>query len=90
MDETDSSAVSLMGANKALMSSGRTGGSDELHQSDTSRSGMILQPTPGSSGNISAAASASAASGSARPNDPRFKLLEINPAGSDSLLIGLL
>lgn len=85
MDDSDSTAInpssSLMaavgggsaaaGSNKNLLA-GRMGSSailGEHHQPETPRGSGIPQPSP-------------ANAASARPTDPRFKLLEINPAGT--------
>lgn len=70
LDENDpsASASSLMGAGSKSLLAGRSGSTSGVGdlQAETPRSG-IPQPTP--------------ASAAARPTDPRFKLLEINPAG---------
>ena len=75
-DESNDQSMSSLLAGMGGSSGTRSGTELHLQQNDPLRGGSIPQPTPGSSSSAAAAAAASA-----RPNDPRFKQLDINPAG---------
>lgn len=81
-DPANTSSSSLMGSGAKSLLGGRSGSSGAVGdlQPETPRGGggagvggggIGPQPTPSNA--------------AARPNDPRFKLLEINPAGEDQV-----